>query len=250
MTNPRKAFEQALDAAKQITAASPNLEGPYADINADYAQVWVQMDSYGRIHHVTGDLVDAEKRLEGIRSRFRDALHKMEIPFKDGEIIVDGLPGGRNRMSVSFYFAPYGGRWDNAMQDQVTEALNGYGIRDYKAMPKTAAEHNPDPLTFKAFMSEFKSGIAAGEKEADLAVMAHPEDGPGFHGYITVANDLATSAAQDLLEMAKRIIAASDRGIIGVNVTRLVPKMSGILSTLFYQTGKIHGLNKPGGGPA
>lgn len=113
-----------------------------------------------------------------------------------------------------------------------------------------AAEHNPDPLTFKAFMSEFKQGIKAGEAEGTEALMAHPDDGPGFHGYITGANDLATSAAQDLLELAKRIIAVSDRGIIGVNATRLVPKMSGILSTLFYQMGKVHGLNKPGGGPA
>lgn len=117
-------------------AASPNMEGPFADINADHASVWVAMDSYGRIHHVTGDLVEAERLLLKIQSKFADALHAIGFPFRPSEVYVDGLPGGRNRMIVSFTVGALGGRWDDVAQDSVTKALNGFGIRDYKPLPK------------------------------------------------------------------------------------------------------------------
>lgn len=118
------------------TAASSNMEGPFADINSDYAAVWVALDSYGRVHHVTGDLVQAEKLLFKIKLNFREALDAIFLPVRGSEIIVDGLPGGRNRMMVYVSFSAMGGRWDDATQAKVTTALNGFGIRDYKAMPK------------------------------------------------------------------------------------------------------------------
>ena len=133
--NPLNAFEQAIKAAVH-TAGSHNLEGPFADINEHYASIWIQMDSYGRVFHVINDLTDAEKLLDKIRTHFRDALNNLRIPFKPNDIYVDGTPGGRNRMVVSFYFAPIGGTWSESDQDIITTALNGFGIRDYRPMPR------------------------------------------------------------------------------------------------------------------
>jgi hypothetical protein len=112
------------------------MEGPFADINADYASVWVALDSYGRVHHVTGDLVEAERLLLKIQRTFEDALHALNFPFRPGEVYVDGLPGGRNRMVVSFTVGAMGGRWNDETQDKVTTALKGFGIRGYKPLPK------------------------------------------------------------------------------------------------------------------
>lgn len=116
--------------------ASNNMEGPFADITADYAAVWVALDSYGRVHHVTGDLVECERRLLKIKEHFRTALHDLGLAFRESEVYVDGLPGGRNRMVVSFTMGAMVERWDDATQDMITTALNGRGIRDYKALPK------------------------------------------------------------------------------------------------------------------
>lgn len=133
--NPLKAFEEAIRASIH-TAGSHNLEGPFADINEHYAAVWVAMDSYGRVHHLINDITDAEKLLDTIRAHFRDWLNKLRIPFKPVDIYVDGLPGGRNRMVMSFYFAPIGGTWSESDQDMVITALNGFGISDYRPMPR------------------------------------------------------------------------------------------------------------------
>jgi hypothetical protein len=238
------------DTLRWKTAVTGNLEGPFADINEHYAAVWVAMDSYGRVFHVTNDLGDAEKRLDGIRTHFRDALHALRMPVKINDIYVDGLPGGRNRMVMSFYFAPVGGVWSTTDQEIVTNALNGHGIRDYKPLPKTASadrhknagEYAPDPLTYKAFLSEFKQGVVAGADEASQATSG--VEAVGVHGYITQADDLVTAASQELLDLAKRLvmIASRGRGVIAINEHRLVPKMSGILSTFFYNIGKLRGL--------
>jgi len=109
---------------------------------------------------------------------------------------------------------------------------------------RTAAEHNPDPLTYKAFLSEFKQGVAAGV-ELQKQSVADPVSVP-IQGHISVTDDLVTSSAQDLLDLAKRLVAASTRGVgsIGINEHRLVPKMSGILSTFFYNMGKLEGMKK------
>jgi hypothetical protein len=51
-------------------------------------------------------------------------------------------------------------------------------------------------------------------------------------------------AASDLLDLARRIETIAKQGNLGVNETRLSAKMSGILSTLFYQTGLSRGLKE------
>lgn len=102
---------------------------------------------------------------------------------------------------------------------------------------KEADEHNPDPLTFKAFLSEFKQGEQRGEQ------MTLTPDAP-----VPVMNDLVaieekiSGAARDLLELARRIEAITGRGSLGVNEHRLAAKMSGILSTLFYNAGVAKGI--------
>lgn len=233
----------------KVAAGSPNasMKGPYADITADHATVWFEMDSYGRVQHVTSDLQSAEKDLLARQQKARDSLHQQKFVFKDGEVYVDGLSGGRNRMMVYFTFGRYGNDpWDQAAQDRVTEAIGR--VLDYKSQPKTAssktadAEYSPDPLTYKAFLSEFKQGVVAGTSEAEQASTGF--ETVGVHGYIAAADDLVTASARDLLDLAKRMDLAANRGraTIGINEHRLIPKLSGILSTFFYNIGKLRGL--------
>jgi hypothetical protein len=113
------------------------------------------------------------------------------------------------------------------------------------AEPKEAAVgiYEPDPLTYKAFMNEFRQGIKAGAEKADRTV--NEADPVGVHGYIAEVDDLLTLAAEDLMVLAKRIHhAAAGRGSFGMNEKLLVPKLSGILSTLMYNAGKLRGLKQ------
>jgi hypothetical protein len=103
-----------------------------------------------------------------------------------------------------------------------------------------ADEHNPDPLTFKAFLSEFEQGFKRGQEMATGSMMG---DGPvPAMNDLVVVEEKITKAAGDLLEMARRIETIASRGSLGVNERRLAAKMSGILSTLFYQTGVAKGI--------
>ena len=101
---------------------------------------------------------------------------------------------------------------------------------------KTAKEHSPDPVSSRAFMSEFKQGLNEGTENIPYDMVAHTTQETEM---------LVVEAAGDLLELAKRIEnhASSTQGI-SVNERRLVPKMSGILSTLFYNLGKLRGLKR------
>lgn len=104
-----------------------------------------------------------------------------------------------------------------------------------------ADEHNPDPLTFKAFLSEFHQGLKMGQQKAAELIGTHPE-GPNVHGEMSVAEDKIAVAASDLLDLARRLESFASQRRLAVNEHRLVPKMSGILSTLFYQMGYVKGL--------
>lgn len=105
-----------------------------------------------------------------------------------------------------------------------------------------AGDHNPDPLTFKAFLSEFKQGEKTGK---DLAMQSVMGDSPvPAMSQAVVAEEKVAGAASDLLELARRIETIAKQGNLGVNETRLSAKMSGILSTLFYQTGLSRGLKE------
>jgi len=102
---------------------------------------------------------------------------------------------------------------------------------------KEADEHNPDPLTFKAFLSEFKQGEKTGEQMA----MAPSSNVPVMNELVAI-DEKISGAARDLLELARRIEAITGRSSLGVNEHRLAAKMSGILSTLFYNAGVAKGI--------
>lgn len=106
-----------------------------------------------------------------------------------------------------------------------------------------ALAYDPDPMSYKAFMSEFRTGVQTGAEEAAIATSG--ADQVGYHGRVAEVDDLVTSATDELLELAKRLANAARQGraTIGINEHRLVPKMSGILSTLFYNLGKLRGLH-------
>lgn len=91
-----------------------------------YLQVYSIFESYGRVHHVTGDLTDIEKRL----LKLRDALLSLFQSNKDNgivypnwnDVIVDGVSGGRNKMIVYFMVGMPGGEFTEghiALFDQV-----------------------------------------------------------------------------------------------------------------------------------
>jgi hypothetical protein len=101
-------------------------------------------------------------------------------------------------------------------------------------------EHNPDPLTFKAFLSEFEQGVKKGQEMGTSSMMGDSPV-PAMNDLVVVEEKVA-SAAKDLLELARRIETLASRGNMGVNERRLAAKMSGILSTLFYQTGVAKGI--------
>jgi hypothetical protein len=94
---------------------------------------------------------------------------------------------------------------------------------------KKAGEYNPDPISYKAFMSEFKQGLDTGfDTSPDPLTIEETEE-------------LAANSAKDLLDFAKGIESIIARGT-PFNERQVVPKLSGILSTLLYNTGKLRGL--------
>lgn len=93
-------------------------------------------------------------------------------------------------------------------------------------------------------MTEFRQGVRAG---ADLADRVTSEADPiGVHGHSSEVDDMVTLAAEDLMVLAKRIhnAAAAGRGSFGINEKLFMPKLSGILSTLIYNAGKLRGLKQ------
>lgn len=107
---------------------------------------------------------------------------------------------------------------------------------------RTAVEFAPDPLAYKAFLSEFNQGVKAGEQ---LALdTPHNLDPVGIRGHESASEDLVTEAAREMLELMRRVVTITERGAIGVNENKLSSKMSGFLSTFFYNLGKLRGLKQ------
>lgn len=97
-----KLAEALSDLANKVAGVQPikYYIGPH------YIQVYSVFESYGRVHHVTGDLNEIEGKLIKIRGELLDlyrASKDKAIVYPDvGEVIVDGVPGGRNKMIVYF----------------------------------------------------------------------------------------------------------------------------------------------------
>lgn len=91
-------------------------DGPYVTLDPNYLLVWVGLDSYGRVHHVTGDLVAAEKLLEKYRrpaiNSQKDLQGSHDLRYNISEVTVQGSKGsGRIPMVVEFHLSPVGGKF-------------------------------------------------------------------------------------------------------------------------------------------
>jgi len=74
-------------------------------------------------------------------------------------------------------------------------------------------EHNPDPLTFKAFLSEFEQGVKRGQEMVPWSPSGHWMEGdspPAMNELVVVkekiAGDLSAvrQAAKSVIQIAKR----------------------------------------------
>ena len=112
--------------AARFQKRADSFDGPNVWGDDHYIQVWIGMDSYGRVHHVVGDLEGADKLLHKHRQILVHAQQELAakgVLFRDiGDTYVDGLKGGRNRMMLSFTVTPQGG-WGPEGMDAVLEYL-------------------------------------------------------------------------------------------------------------------------------
>ena len=130
----------AQDFQAHVTKQAGKWDGPWIDTDTHYVQVWVAFENYGRVHHVTGELNQAEKVLQKARQHFigeQQTLAEQGILIRDiGDIYVDGLKGGRNKMVLDFSVRAQG-QWTDEQQEAVGEALrlSRAGINGYKKAP-------------------------------------------------------------------------------------------------------------------
>lgn len=131
---------EAARAFQAATTKTASWDGPYAWMDDKMLRVWLVMESYGRVHHVTGDLTQAEKVLDKARSKLVAAqswLGQEHFVYMDiGDIYVDGLKGGRNRMIMEFYARLNLAKGSEEEQDAVAEAL-GHSVTWKNAPPPT-----------------------------------------------------------------------------------------------------------------
>jgi hypothetical protein len=109
---------------------------PSVDPTPHYVAVWIELDSYGRVHHVTGDLKQAEKNLEKPRSAIvaaQQELGKTGLHYSIGDIIVDGSSNtGRNKMVVYFSITPVGQKFSDVEQGMIMSKLVGVSSGEQK----------------------------------------------------------------------------------------------------------------------
>jgi hypothetical protein len=90
------------DLAQRVAGSIPQPIKYYLDPH--YLQIYSIFESYGRVHHVTGDLTLIEKKLLVIRNAimnlFQNTKDKTVVYPEFNDVIVDGVPGGRNKMIV------------------------------------------------------------------------------------------------------------------------------------------------------
>jgi len=109
-------------------------DGPFLWWDDRYLTVWTLLNSYGRVHHVRQDLDQAEKILGKIHFKYLDAIRDAGVKYSPSEITVDGVPGGRNTMIMSFHFGGDGEQLQKAINDNSSRLP--FGIRDVKEPPR------------------------------------------------------------------------------------------------------------------
>lgn len=113
------------------TKTASDIDGPYLFVNQQGVFTWCEVEAYGRVHHVTGSIEDATRvsaktqtQLRAILSANYDALAAQGIYYDHhADIIVDGTPGGRNRMCFYTWYRAEGGQWDASQQRVVSELV-------------------------------------------------------------------------------------------------------------------------------
>lgn len=99
---------------------------------------------------------------------------------------------------------------------------------------RTAAAGGPDPLTMKAFLSEFEMGRKRGlEVPPEKAIVE-----------TNLAEDEMVEAAKQVKDLVERIIRMGTSGSVRINPQRAAAKLSQSLSTLFYEGGRATGLSE------
>jgi len=85
---------------------------PSPDPNSGYLTIWIEIESFGPVHHVTGDIIQASKNLDPARMALVAAQREfmaMDLMYDTGAIVVNGSKNkGRNKMVVAFSVTPVG----------------------------------------------------------------------------------------------------------------------------------------------
>lgn len=110
-------------------------DGPWMDLTEEHLIVWTTKEMYGRVHHVTGDLNEIEKLLTKARQFQMDALRDLNMMFTPGEVVVDGMKGGRNKMVVYYSIRASGGKWTEEQQEALLKVIGTKYTRGFKDLP-------------------------------------------------------------------------------------------------------------------
>jgi len=97
---------------------------------------------------------------------------------------------------------------------------------------KRAAAGGPDPISFKAFISEYQSGFNRGSEVGGSYM-----DQEGLQ-------DEIVSAAREIEVLCKRIISTGEAAGLKMKERKVAAKFSENLSTLFYNMGRIEGMRE------
>ena len=93
----------------------------YFWVDPRYVILWTSGEFYGRVHHITGDLEQIEKVLQKAKFALLDGFRDNKITCDPSDIIVDGLPGGRNKMLVYCMTGSYREPWTPQEIATITE---------------------------------------------------------------------------------------------------------------------------------
>lgn len=102
---------------------------------------------------------------------------------------------------------------------------------------RTATAGGPDPLTYKAFLSEYEQGVKRGKEEE-----AQGNYPVAVSNLQVEAQDQLVSAAQEAKELLNRVIQMGSSGNVRINPRRFSAQMSQSISTLLYNAGRYEGL--------
>ena len=116
------------DLASRVAGSIPQPIKYY--LTPRYLMVYSIFESYGRVHHVTGDLISIEKVLlvirEAIMHLFQETKDKTVTYPEFNDVIVDGVKGGRNKMMVYFSVSASGSEFTEGHKILFDKVLGRY----------------------------------------------------------------------------------------------------------------------------